>query len=572
MSNHRELSDLRPAERIETYKRGIWLAKNPATNKDQAFTRQEREAFGLTGMFPSKVFTLEEQVQLAKEQIAAKQTNLEKFIGLAGLQDRNEVLFYRLLVENMFEYMPIVYTPVVGEACQKYSRILRRTRGIWLTPDDKDRIPQVLRNAPFKDIRLIVVTDNERILGLGDQGAGGMGIPVGKLSLYIAGAGIHPSRCLPISLDVGTDNPDLLEDPYYMGYPSRRLRGQEYDDFIEAFVAGVLEVFPHALVQWEDFHKDRAFKLLARYRKRLPCFNDDIEGTAAVVVAGVFAGLRVTGQKIGHQRVVYMGAGEACTGISRLLAAAMRAEGVPEEIIRRSQLLFDSRGLLYEGRTIRDEHKKELAVPRDVLEHYGIKGDNPSPEEVIAAVKPTVLIGATARPGTFRQAMIEEVAKHVERPIIMPLSNPNSKAECTPEQAITWTKGRAMVATGSPFPDVIHNGKRHVIGQANNAFVFPGVGLGALIAEVREIRTEMFAVAAQALADCVNQERLDLGALYPSQDDLRKGSAKIAAAVVRYASENSLGRRIPDDQVEEVVEASMWYPEYVPIVPRQETE
>ena len=572
MSNHRQLSNLRPAERIETYKRGIWLVKNPATNKGQAFTRQEREAFGLTGMFPSKVFTLEEQVQLAREQIAAKQTNLEKFIGLAGLQDRNEVLFYRLLVENMFEYMPIVYTPVVGEACQKYSHILRRTRGIWLTPDDKDRIPQVLRNAPFKDIRLIVVTDNERILGLGDQGAGGMGIPVGKLSLYIAGAGIHPSKCLPISLDVGTDNPDLLEDPYYMGYPSRRLRGQEYDDFIEAFVAGVLEVFPHALVQWEDFHKDRAFKLLARYRKRLPCFNDDIEGTAAVVVAGVFAGLRVTGQKMGDQRIVYVGAGEACTGISRLLAAAMRAEGVPEEVIGRSQLLFDSRGLLYEGRTIRDEHKKELAVPRDVLDYYGIKGDNPSPEEVIAAVRPTVLIGATAHPGTFRQAMIEEVAKHVERPIIMPLSNPNSKAECTPEQAITWTKGRAMVATGSPFPDVIHNGKRHVIGQANNAFIFPGVGLGALIAEVREIRTEMFAVAAQALADCVSQERLELGALYPSQDDLRKGSAKIAAAVVRYASENSLGRRIPDDQIEDVVEASMWYPEYVPIVPKQETE
>jgi len=569
MKNDESFSALCPPERIEVSKRGIWLAKNPATNKDLAFTRQERETFGLAGLLPNRVLTLDEQVQLAREQINAKPDDLEKFIGLASIQDRNEVLFYRLLVENMFDYMPIVYTPTVGQACQQYSHILRRTRGIWLTPDDKDRIPQVLRNYPFQDIRLIVVTDNERILGLGDQGAGGMGIPVGKLSLYIAGAGIHPSKCLPISLDVGTDNPALLEDPYYMGYPSRRLRGEEYDAFVEAFVSGVLEVFPHALIQWEDFHKDRAFKLLERYRRRVPCFNDDIEGTAGVTVAGIFAGLRVTGQTMGEQRFVYMGAGEACTGISRLIAAAMRAEGVPEDVIRRSQLLFDSRGLLYEGRTIRDEHKRELAVPRDVLEFHGIKGDEPSPEEVIAAVKPTVLIGATARPGTFRKVMIEEMAKHVERPVIMPLSNPNSKAECTPEEAIKWTDGRALVATGSPFPDVRLNGSRHVIGQANNAYVFPGVGLGALIAEVREVRTDMFSIAARALADCVTQERLELGALYPSQDDLRACSAKIAAAVVRYASRNNLGRRVPDERVEDVVAASMWNPGYVPLVPKE---
>lgn len=569
MMSDQQLGDLLPPEHIEVGKRGIWLMKNPATNKDLGFTREEREAFGLNGILPARVCSIEEQVEIVKAQIDAKSDDLEKYIGLASIQDRNEVLFYRLLVENMFDLMPIVYTPVVGAACQRYSHIQRRFRGIWLTPDDKDRIPQALRNAPFRDIRLIVVTDNERILGLGDQGAGGMGIPIGKLSLYIAGAGIHPSKCLPISLDVGTDNPELLEDPYYMGYPSRRLRGKEYDDFIEAFVDGVHEVFPRVLLQWEDFHKDRAFKLLDRYRKRIPCFNDDIEGTASVVVAGIFAGLRVTGQKMGEQRVVFMGAGEACTGISRLLAAAMRAEGVPEDVIKRSQLLFDSRGLLCEGCTIRDEHKKELAVSRKVLDHYGIKGENPTPEEVIAAVKPTVLIGATARPGTFRKAMIEEMAKHCERPIIMPLSNPNSKAECTPEEAINWTKGRAMVATGSPFPDVMYEDKRSVIGQANNAFIFPGVGLGALVAEVREVRTEMFAIASKALADCVGQDRLELGALYPSQDDLRKGSSKIAAAIVRYASQNHLGRRVPDDQVEQLVESSMWYPEYAPMRPKQ---
>jgi malic enzyme len=562
-------TDICPPERIETDVRGVWLLKNPVTNKGLAFPPEERDTFGLNGILPPSYLTIQDQIELIKGHINAKTDDLEKYIGLAALQDRNEVLFYRVMVENLAEYMPVVYTPTVGKACQKFSHIFRGPRGVWLTPDDKDRIPQLLRNSPNKDVRLIVVTDNERILGLGDQGAGGMGIPIGKLSLYVAGAGIHPSMVLPISLDVGTENTALLEDPLYMGCRKRRLRGQEYDDFIEAFIQGVQEVFPHALVQWEDFHKDRAFKLLERYHKRIPCFNDDIQGTAAVTTAGVFAALRITGQKLADQRILFMGAGEACTGICELLATSMRSEEVPEQVINRSHLLFDTAGLLHTQREIKDEHKRAWAAAPDVLQHYGIKAGNPTPEQVIAAFKPTVLIGATATPGTFRQEMIVEMAKHVKRPVIMPLSNPTSKAECTPAEAIKWTDGRAIVATGSPFPDVQHNGKRSVIGQANNVFIFPGVGLGAIISEVHEVPKEMFAIAARTLAEHVGSDRLELGALYPSQDELRVVSKKIACAVIRYASNNNLGRRIPDEKIEEVVTCAMWYPEYCPIVPKK---
>ena len=567
MSRGKQLSGIGPPEMIWTSKRGAWLLKNPSVNKGLAFPRDEREEFGLSGMLPPRVLSIEQQVQLEKEHIEAKSDDLEKYIGLVALQERNEVLYYRMLTENLTEYMPIVYTPTVGKACQQFTHIFRTARGIWLTPDDKDRIPQLLRNAPRADVRLIVVTDNERILGLGDQGAGGMGIPIGKLALYVAGAGIHPSHCLPISLDVGTNNDAALNDPYYMGYRERRLRGRPYDEFVEAFIQGVQEVWPRVLLQWEDFHANQAFTLLERYRRRLPSFNDDIQGTGSVASAGIFAGLRATGGKLRDQRILYIGAGEACTGIAQTMAEALRFDGAPADVVRRAQMMFDIDGLLHSKREIAGTHNGEFVATPDVLKHYGIKLTSISPVEVIKAFKPTVLIGATACPGAFNQEMIVEMARHVERPIIMPMSNPTTKVECTPKQALEWTEGRALVATGSPFEPVRYRGREIIIGQSNNVYIFPGVGLGAMIAEAREVPTEMFAIAARTLAECVDAQRLEHGALFPSQSELRQVSAKIAAAVIRYASSNNLGRQIPDHEVEDTVAAAMWYPDYIPIRP-----
>jgi len=548
--------------------RGVELLEHPLLNKDTAFTEVEREQFDLGGLLPTQVMTMEEQVAIEVEKIRRKEDPLEQYIGLAALQDRNETLFYRVLVEHMEEFMPIVYTPVVGRACQEFSHILRRPRGLWLTPEDIDRIPELLRNVRHEDVRLIVVTDGERILGLGDQGAGGMGIPVGKLSLYTAGAGIYPALTLPVSLDVGTDNERLLTDPFYLGYRHRRLRGDSYDDFVDAFVEGVLAVFPHALLQWEDFKQHNAIRLLDRYRHRIASFNDDIQGTAGVVVAGVFAALKLLNEPMGAQRFVFLGAGASGIGIARLVRAAMKRDGVSEEQIRRAIVQLDSRGLTYEGREPLDEDKREFALQPNDMRHFGFEpGGMYGLEDVARHVKPTILIGSSGTPGAFSEEAVREMAKHTKVPVIFPLSNPTSKAEAVPKDLLDWTEGRAVVATGSPFDPVEYEGRIHVFGQANNAFVFPGVGLGAIVAEAREINDDMFLAAAEALADYVQPERLEVGALYPTQQELRQASRTIAELIVREARDRGVGRAYRDEDILDAVDAFMWSPDYVPYRP-----
>ncbi|MEA2027131.1 MAG: NAD-dependent malic enzyme [Chloroflexota bacterium] len=556
----------RPAE-IDL--RGYKLLSARLFTKDLAFRQDEREALGLRGMLPDRVQNIEEQVQLEWEHVSRKEDALEKYIGLAALQDRNATLFYRLLADHLDDLMPVVYTPTVGQACQQFSHIIRRTRGIWITPDDIDRIPELLRNSPYADVRLIVVTDNERILGLGDQGAGGMGIPIGKLALYSAGGGLHPSLTLPISLDVGTDNRTLLRDPLYMGYRARRLRGGAYQELVEAFVVAVEQVWPGCIIQWEDFKGPNALRILRHFRDRVPSFNDDVQGTAAVNVAGVYAAARKLGRDVTDLRFVLAGAGAAGIGIARLLRRALGHAGLSDEEIDPRIALLDSRGLVHSGRTDLDEFKREVAISTDRVSQLGLtlEGDDHTRLcEVIRAVKPDILIGTTGQPGSFDQDVVHTMAEGVEQPIIFALSNPSSRVEATPEDILSWSDGRALIATGSPFAPVSWKGQPRPVGQANNVFIFPGVGMGAVVAEASRITEEMFLVAAGALAEQVTDERLEVGALYPPVESLSDISREVALAVATEAVASGVAGVAPGTDLAATVDEAMWWPSYVPYI------
>jgi malic enzyme len=556
-----------PRGTLAVRRRGRDLIGQPLLNKGTAFSEAERDAFDLRGLLPPQVSGIEEQVSLELEHVRRKEDELERFIGLAALQDRNETLFYRVLAGNLAEFLPVVYTPTVGRACQEFSHIYRRPRGIWITPDDLERIDDILRSAAEAEIRLVVVTDNERILGLGDQGAGGIAIPIGKLALYTAAAGIYPAWTLPVSLDVGTDREELLADPLYVGYRAPRLRGEAYDAVIEAFVASVRRVFPAAVVQWEDFKQHNALRILDRYRHRLTSFNDDVQGTAAVVLGGLLAARRPIGGLAG-ERFLFIGAGAAAIGIARLLQRQLAAEGATTESDQPTIALMDRGGLVHQGRPTLAEDQRPFAVDPSWIARAGLRTDElADPVAVARALGPTVLIGTTGCRGAFPEALVREVARHAQRPIVLPLSNPGERAEASPADVLRWSDGRAIVATGSPFPDVPLEGGARVIGQANNVFIFPGVGLAAIVAEARELTDELFLVAARVLADLVTEDRLASGAIYPPVAELRQTARAIAIGLVRSARDSGYGRQYRDEEIEPAVDAAMWFPEYVPYVP-----
>jgi malate dehydrogenase (oxaloacetate-decarboxylating)(NADP+) len=532
---------------------GVDLLHNPALNKGTAFSEEERDALGLRGLLPPHVHTQEEQVMRVMENFHRKPNDLEKYIHMIALQDRNETLFYRVVLEHIEEMMPIIYTPTVGQGCQEYGHIFRRPRGMFISAADQGRVAEILRNWPYRDVRIIVVTDGERILGLGDLGAFGMGIPVGKLSLYTACAGVHPARCLPVTLDVGTDNEGLLNDPLYIGIRQRRLRGQAYDALVDEFMTAAQETFPHVLVQFEDFANVNAFRLLNKYRNQVCSFNDDIQGTGGVALAGLYSALRITGGKLPEQTVLFLGAGEAAIGIADLIVAAMMGEGLSEQEARDRCWLVDSRGLVVKSRSGLAEHKLPYAHEHAPLPDF---------LAAVEALGPTAIVGVSGQPGTFTQPALEAMARLNERPIVFALSNPTSKAECTAAQAYTWTEGRAVFASGSPFAPVTLGDKTYVPGQGNNSYIFPGVGLGAIACGARLVTDEMFFAAAQALARQVSSADLERGLIYPPLTAIREVSAAIAVAVAEVAYQRGLATQPRPDDISVYIEAQMYLPRY----------
>ena len=544
---------------LEITKRGLEILNDPRLNKGTAFTFEERQALGLSGLLPPFRANMEEQVQRLMENYRRLTDPLEKYIFLTAIADRNVTLFYRVLMDNLLEMTPIMYTPTVGHACQQFGHIYRKNRGMYLNLNHKGRIAKVLDNWPADEVDIIVISDGSRILGLGDLGANGMGIPIGKLVLYVAGAGLHPDRTLPILLDVGTNNEELLNDPLYLGITRRRVGSDEFYEIADEFVQAATARWPNVLIQWEDFTNDKAFPLLNRYRDEVLCFNDDIQGTGSVALAGLLAAMRLRKEHLSDQRIVFCGAGSAAVGIADMICAGIADEhSMTLEEARRLVWMCDSKGLVTTTRKgVLDEHK--IPYARD---------EKPAAEllDVVKRVKPTVIIGASGQAHTFTEEVLREMHSHCKRPVVFALSNPTSKAECTAEEAYGWTNGEAIFASGSPFPPARINGRVFVPGQGNNMFIFPGVGLGAVVSGAKKVTDEMFFTAAKTLAHMVTEEELEAGTIYPDLAKIRQISLAIASAVARLAWEQGLAQFAEPKDIRQYVRDRMYHPDYRPYV------
>ena len=532
---------------------GVKILHDPVRNKGTAFTHAEREHLKLRGLLPPRVHSQAEQELRVLGNIREKPTDLERYLYLVSLQDRNETLFYRVIMNNIEEMMPIIYTPTVGKACQEFQHIYRNPRGFYISLNDRGQIRDILQNWPHKDAKIIVVTDGERILGLGDLGADGMGIPIGKLALYTACSGIHPTHCMPVMLDVGTNNESLLNDSLYNGLERRRVRGEQYDDLVAEFIAAANDVFPGVLIQLEDFGNVNAFRLLEQYRDQACLFDDDIQGTGAVAIAGIIGALRITKGKLSEQKILFLGAGEAGIGIADVFVAALGELGVPQDQAREKCWFVDSQGLLVTSRENMPAHKRPYAHDHAPIRDFA---------EAIQALEPTVILGLSGQSGKFTQEVVEAMAVINDRPIIFALSNPTSQAECTAEQAYTWSDGRAIFASGSPFAPVKLGNRTFVPGQGNNAYIFPGVGLGAIVSQARKITDEMFLAAAHSLANQVTDADLERGRVYPALSRIRKVSALIAYDVAKIVYDKGLTDKVEPADIMAEIHEYMYQPVY----------
>ncbi len=565
--NFIEKIDFSGRKYFEIGQTGFDLIRNPLLNKGSAFPEDERKALNLQGLLPSSVSNLDLQKARSYKVFTSKTTALEKYIYLRELQDSNETLFYSLVTEHITEMMPIVYTPVVGAGCQAFSHIYRRPRGLYLSCPDKASLHHIFSHPQFDDVEAIVVSDGERILGLGDQGVGGMGIPVGKLALYTACAGLHPSGTLPILLDTGTNNPNLLHDPLYMGWRHARVRGQEYDAFIEAFVLAVKSRWPNVLLQWEDFAQQNANPILARYRDQLCTFNDDIQGTAAVATGTLLAAVQATGTHLTEQRVVVVGAGSAGCGISHLMMQAMMNAGLSEVEARSHFYLIDAHGLLVEGSPGLLNFQEPFVQKKSAIKDWALRsGDFISLYDVVKNAKPTVLLGVSGHPGLFTEEVVRMMASGVTRPIIFPLSNPTSQSEAIPEDLMRWTNGAAVIGTGSPFPDITRDGRPFRVDQTNNAYIFPGMGLGIIAVKAKRVSDTMFMEAAKALAAASPAKNSPDANLLPPLTQIRDVSKKVAIAVALQAVSEGLAKPMSEEAVITAIEETIWMPNYLPYV------